>query len=171
MSNTEISKPAASEALFVKMVLDAWNFYHKRTDETLDAISDEQMMNETAPGRNTGIYLLGHLVGVNDNLFPLLGFGDRMYPELQKPFISNPDKSGIEMPPVTELRKYWKAVNEKLNQHINALQPADWFAKHTSVTAEDFAKEPHRNRLNVIISRTNHLNYHLGQLNYLKPKK
>ena len=38
------------------------------------------------------------------------------------------------------------------------------------VSAEDFAKEPHRNKLNLIINRTNHQNTHYGQLIYLKPK-
>ena len=32
------------------------------------------------------------------------------------------------------------------------------------VSDEDFAREPHRNKLNVLISQTNHLSYHPGQL-------
>jgi len=35
-------------------------------------------------------------------------------------------------------------------------------------SAEDFAKEPHRNKLNIIISRTSHLQYHTGQIALLK---
>jgi hypothetical protein len=46
----------------------------------------------------------------------------------------------------------------------------EWFNKHTAVSAEDFAKEPHRNKLNVIVNRTNHTSYHLGQLVYLVKK-
>jgi hypothetical protein len=37
-----------------------------------------------------------------------------------------------------------------------------------TVSPEDFAKEPHRNRLNVLISRTNHMANHIGQLLLLK---
>jgi hypothetical protein len=51
---------------------------------------------------------------------------------------------------------------------INALTPDEWFQKHTAVTSEDFAKEPHRNRLNIVVTRTSHLSYHLGQLVLLK---
>jgi len=40
--------------------------------------------------------------------------------------------------------------------------------KHTSVSEEDFAKEPHRNRLNVLTTRTTHLASHYGQLIFLK---
>jgi len=46
--------------------------------------------------------------------------------------------------------------------HINR-QPDEWFAKHSAVSAEDFAKEPHRNKLNILVNRTNHHSYHLGQ--------
>ena len=33
---------------------------------------------------------------------------------------------------------------------------------------EDFIKEPHRNKLNIILTRTTHLSYHTGQLALLK---
>jgi hypothetical protein len=48
------------------------------------------------------------------------------------------------------------------------MKPDDWFAKHTAVSAEDFAKEPFRNKLNIIVTRTTHLQYHIGQLQLLK---
>jgi hypothetical protein len=55
--------------------------------------------------------------------------------------------------------------------HFAKLQPEGWFEKHTSVSAEDFVKEPHRNRLNVVAGRAIHLSSHLGQLVFLQPKK
>ena len=48
------------------------------------------------------------------------------------------------------------------------LTTAQWFEKHTAVSEEDFTKEPHRNKLSVVLSRTNHLAYHVGQLALLK---
>ena len=39
----------------------------------------------------------------------------------------------------------------------------DWVGKHTAVSDEDFAKNPLRNRLAVLFSRTAHIAYHLGQ--------
>jgi hypothetical protein len=36
------------------------------------------------------------------------------------------------------------------------------------MTEEDFEKEPGRNKLSVLINRTNHMAYHLGQLVLLK---
>lgn len=166
--NEEIKQ--TSPALFVKMVIDAWQLQNKRADELIDKISDEQLMQETAPGRNTGIYLFGHLAAVNDRLFKLLAIGERLHPELDDIFLSTPDKSGKTMPSVDELKKYWNQVNTALTNHFNTMQPEEWFEKHASISAEDFAKEPHRNRLNVIITRTVHQGYHLGQMNYLLGK-
>lgn len=154
-------------ALFVKMVLSAWHLQNKIVNELLDKLSDEQLLKETAPGRNTGIYLLGHFIAINDNLFKLLGIGKRLHEELDDIFINNPDKSGKTMPPVETLRQYWNEINTTLSNHFNKMQPEEWFEKHNSISAEDFAKEPHRNKLNIIITRTVHQGYHLGQMIYL----
>ena len=154
--------------LFIKISLDAWNTHVTRVDKLLNELTDEQIKNEVAPGRNTGTYLLGHLVAVHDTLFPLLGIGEKMYPDLENIFIKNPDRSGLEKPSVKDLKNYWQLVNNKLSEHFNQFSAEEWLQKHTSVSEEDFKKEPHRNRLNVLISRTNHLAYHLGQLAFLK---
>jgi hypothetical protein len=53
-------------------------------------------------------------------------------------------------------------------QKFEATPAEAWFEKHTAVTAEEFTSEPHRNKLNIIITRTSHLQYHLGQLVLLK---
>jgi hypothetical protein len=154
--------------LLVKSVLDAWYSRVDAATKAFDSLTDEQLQNEIAPGKNRGIYLLGHLTGVHDKMLPLLNFEQQLYPQLDEPFLTKPDKSVAEIPSAKDLRAYWKNVNEKLATHFNSLQPGEWFQKHSSVSAEDFIKEPHRNRLNVVIGRTNHLAYHLGQLALLK---
>ena len=80
------------------MALDPWNTHIARADKLFNDLSDEQLKEEVAPGRNSGIYLLGHLTAVHDALFPLLGLGEKLYPQLEDIFIKNPDKSGIEKP-------------------------------------------------------------------------
>jgi len=157
-----------STALLVKMVLLQWQTQNTRIDDWLKNVPDEQMLQETAPGKNTGIYLFGHLAAVNDGLFKLLGIGERLHPELDEIFLDSPDKSNKTFPSVNQLKKYWAEINTALTTKFNAMQPEEWFERHTAVSAEDFAKEPHRNRLNVIITRTVHQGYHLGQMNYLK---
>lgn len=72
------------------------------------------------------------------------------------------------MPTVTELKENRITVNTKLGLHFQPTTIEKWFDRHTAVSAEDFVKEPHRNKLNVVISRTNHLANHIGQLLLLK---
>jgi hypothetical protein len=57
------------EQLMVKSALDAWTTHITRTDKLLQSLSDEQLQQQTAPGRNSGVYLLGHLLAVHDGLF------------------------------------------------------------------------------------------------------
>ena len=155
------------EQVFIKMALDAWQAQNAKVDKLFSTLSDEKLSSEIAPNRNSGIYLIGHLTAVNDAMLPLLGLGEKLHPELENIFIKNADKAGLEKPSVVELKKYWNEINLKLTQHFNEMKPDDWFTKHNSVSAEDFAKEPHRNKLNIIISRTIHQSYHLGQLAFM----
>ena len=154
--------------LFVKMAISAWQTQNSQVDKLLTELSDEKLMREIAPGKNTGIYLLGHLTAIHDNLFPLLGFGEKLYPQLEKIFVSSPDKSGLDFPELSEIKRYWKEVNTKLSNHVNQLSPSEWFKRHNAVSEEDFQKEPHRNKLNVLLNRTSHQSYHLGQMVLLK---
>ncbi|MEO6541247.1 MAG: DinB family protein [Ferruginibacter sp.] len=147
----------------LKMVFDRWYALIKNFDASLNALTDEQLQKEIAPGKNRGIYLLGHMIAVHDDMLVLLDMGDKLYPELNESFIGSPDKAVSDIPPATVLRTYWAKQNEVLKEKFDSLQPAEWFQKHTAVSAEDFAKEPHRNKLNIIITRTSHLAYHHGQ--------
>jgi len=158
----------AQETIFVKMALDAWDTQSGRADKLIQSLSDEALAQETAPGRNSGIYLVGHLTAVHDAMIPLLGLGDKLYPQLETIFLKNPDKSGLEKPAVADIRLYWNTVQAVLNNHFVEIKPEDWFKKHATISHEDFLKEPHRNKLSVLINRTNHLAYHLGQMAYLK---
>lgn len=159
-----------SETILIKMVLDAWHTHIKRTDDLFNSLSDDQLMKEIAPGRNRGVYLLGHLAAVHDRILPLLELGNAIHPELWDPFVERPDKEVTELPATQTLRQYWKDINTTLAGNISSLTPETWFQKHTSVSAADFALEPHRNKLNIIVNRTNHLANHLGQLLLLKER-
>lgn len=154
--------------LFIKMVLDAWNTKINSTNKLLAELSDEQLEKQVAPGKNTGVYLLGHLTAINNRMITLLGLGNELHPALYKPFVDSAEKDIAEKPSVKELRQAWTDVNQELDRLFAKVQPDEWFKRHNSVSDDAFSKEPHRNKLNVIINRTNHLDYHLGQLILLK---
>lgn len=170
MSSNQSTQATTEKEVFIKMVISYWRVVNSRVTDLFNKLNDEELSAETAPGRNTGVYLLGHLAAVHDAMFTILGFGDRLCPGLDEVFLNNPDKSGLEKPPVSVLRECWNQVSSQLQQHIDATEADEWFARHNAVSAEDFAKEPHRNKLNIIINRTNHLSTHLGQLIYLVKK-
>jgi hypothetical protein len=155
-------------ALFVKMVIDRWNGSIANLNKLLVSLTDEQLEKEIAPGKNRGTYLLGHLIAVHDDMLKLLDMGEKLFPELFEPFIKQADKVATHMPTAANLRNMWEKQNTLLQEKFEAMKPEDWFKKHTSVTEEEFANEPHRNKLNIIITRTSHLQYHSGQIVLLK---
>lgn len=167
---TTATDNTATQIVFIKMAISAWDSHNARVNKLVTSLSDDEWLADTAPGRNSGVYLLGHLIAVSDGLFPILGFGERLYPRLENVFLESPDKSGLPTPSLAELKEYWKNVNAKLSEHISQMPADEWFTRHNSVSEADFAKEPHRNKLNIIINRTNHTSYHLGQLVYLAKK-
>jgi hypothetical protein len=158
----------APNELFAATVLANWELALKRINALFERATDADLLKPIAPGKNRVIYLLGHLVAIHDNMVPLLGLGDKRYPELDAPFIHNPDNPETKLPSPAELRQQWKAINTFLTEQLQGWKPEEWLQKHTAVSAEDFAKEPHRNRLNIVLSRTGHVSYHAGQLALLK---
>lgn len=165
---TAINIPKSQE-IFIKMVLDAWHSKISQVDKLLSELSDEQLLKEVAPGRNRGIYLLGHITALADSIFPLLGH-EKIAPHLFKPFVLTSDKENGELPGVSELRQEWMKVNAVIAEKMAAINSNEWFQKHTSISEEDFVKEPHRNKLNVVLSRVSHMDYHLGQMQFLKTR-
>jgi hypothetical protein len=51
---------------------------------------------------------------------------------------------------------------------VEVMAPLDWLKKHAAVSEEDFIKDPTRNRIAVLESRTAHAMYHAGQVRLLK---
>lgn len=158
----------SSTSTMVKMIFDRWNGSITNWDTLLNTLTDEQLQQEIAPNKNRGIYLLGHLIAVHDDMIVLLNMGSKLYPELRKPFIESRDKSVAELPAAAELRACWAKQCEVLKKKVESMQTEEWFEKHTAVSDEDFSKEPNRNKLNIILTRTTHLAYHTGQLVLLK---
>jgi DinB superfamily len=158
-----MTKILTEEELFLSGALSAWKTNIERAEELFFALPSAQLDKEIAPGKNRLIYLWGHLTAVHDGMLPLLGFGPRLHPELDVPFISKPDKAVANLPSAEEVKKSWNEVNGKLRDGFAGLSATDWLAKHAAVSGEDFAKDPLRNRFAILLSRTNHLSYHLGQ--------
>lgn len=154
--------------LAVKIVLDGFKRSLKSASKVFNELPEDDLLQEIVPTKNSGLYLLGHLIAVHDNMFPLLGLRDSLYPELIEVFIKNPDKSELPKPSIAQLKLQWEEIHQLLISNLESLTNEQWFEKHTAVSDEDFITEPHRNRLNVVLSRSNHLSYHIGQISLLR---
>jgi hypothetical protein len=152
-----------SEQALVTSAVNSWKTSIERADKIFSPLNDEQLQKEVAPGKNRLIYLLGHLTAVHDRMLPLLGLGERLHPELDPLFITSPDRTVAELPAAGDLKKSWNDVNGKLSAGFASLSPAQWLEKHSSVSEEDFAKDPSRNRFAILLSRTAHIAFHVGQ--------
>jgi hypothetical protein len=136
---------------------------HRQSRRLFSPLNEEQLQKEVAPGKNRLIYLWGHLTAVHDRMLPLLGLGERLHPELDPIFITSPDRTIAKLPAAEEIKKSWSEVNSRLLAGLEGLSPAQWLEKHSSVSEEDFAKDPSRNRFAILLSRTAHIAFHVGQ--------
>jgi hypothetical protein len=153
----------STETLLIESALLIWKQNVDRADKFFSGLSEQQLSQEIAPGKNRLIYLWGHLTAVSDAMLPLLGLGSRLHPELDEIFIKNPDRASADNVSGKVLKGYWDEVNEALWMKISKLSASEWVQKHASVSEEDFAREPHRNRFTVLLGRSAHLAYHFGQ--------
>jgi hypothetical protein len=151
------------EQVFIDAAIRSWQQVVTRVDKLCSNLSEERVLTEVAPGNNRLIYLWGHLTAMHDGMFPVLRLGERLHPELDAVFVSQPDRS-VPLPPAAEIKKYWDEVHAELFSRFSTLGTHDWLQRHGSVSAEEFDLDPARNRLAVLLNRTNHVSYHLGQM-------
>ena len=152
-----------NEGSYAALGLKVWKAQIERADKLFGSLSSEDVLREIAPGRNRLLYLWGHLTAIHDAMLPLLGIGERLHPEFDAAFVSNPDKSQVVIPSHEQVRQAWKTVNGELSKGFEKMSGPDWIQRHAAVSEEDFAKDASRNRFAILLSRTNHLSYHLGQ--------
>ncbi len=96
-------------------------------------------------------------------MLPLLGLSERLHPECDVAFVSNPDKPWAGIPSHEQVRRAWNVVNAELLTEFEKLSWSDWVQRHSAVSGEDFSKDASRNRFSILLSRANHLSHHLGQ--------
>ena len=152
-----------NEGSCIALALKVWKTQIDRADKLFRSLSSEDVLREIAPGRNRLVYLWGHLTAIHDAMLPLLGLGERLHPEFDVAFVANPDKSQAGIPSHEEVRRAWNVVNAELRKGFEKMSWSDWVQRHSAVSEEDFAKDASRNRFSILLSRTNHLSYHLGQ--------
>ena len=153
-----------TEAPYTDTALHGWKLIVARLDKMFSSMNDEELLREVAPGRNRVFYLMGHLTAVPDRLLWMQGLGERLHPELDDDFLINADRVTADRVAPETVPLAWSEVNARLTAAMAALPPEEWLKKHGAVSDEDFAKDPLRNRLSVLQTRTTHAGFHAGQI-------
>jgi hypothetical protein len=159
----------ASDDVLIQTTISSWEQVIKRVGSLCLSCSEQQLLDEVAPGRNRILYLWGHLTAVNDAMFSVLRLGEQLHPELDAVFIAQPDRS-VPLPTSAEIAKCWEDVQTDLLSRFKTLSSKEWLERHGYVSPEEFEANPARNRLTVLLGRTNHASYHFGQMMLAKLK-
>jgi DinB superfamily len=141
-----------------------WEAYNRRMQKTLDTISEESFNKPVVPDGNSPSWLMGHLADTDDALLELFGIRQRMFPELAAIYHHERGANQAGHLPKEELMTKWIAIVAELDRAFKRMSEKEWHGRHMAVSVEDFKKEPHRNKLNVMLSRVTHKASHLGQI-------
>ena len=138
-------------------------------DMYLDELSDDELRSDIMPGKNHGVWVLGHLVASDDTLSEYLGYGPQLFPETQVYSQGSKLMPVENCKPTNVLRGQWKQVCEKNEQVYRQLIDEELDQPHLMISGnpeEDFFKT----KQGVIIYWTLHQAHHAGQLALLLAK-
>jgi hypothetical protein len=158
------------DQILIAAAISSWQQVVTRVGALCLSLNEEQLLVEVAPGKNRILYLWGHLTAVHDAMFSILRAGERLHPELDAIFITQPDRSK-PLPKSAEIAKCWEAIHPALLSTFATFGPHEWLERHGNVSAEEFEENLTRNRLAVLLNRTNHASYHFGQMMLAKLKE
>ena len=151
------------DQIFIAAAISSWQQVVTRVGALCLSLNEEQLLVEVAPGKNRILYLWGHLTAIHDAMFSVLRLGERLHPELDAIFITQPDRS-MPLQTSAEIAECWEGIHTELLSRFTSLSPNEWLERHGNVSAEEFEQNSTRNRLAVLLNRTNHASYHFGQM-------
>src|SRR5437016_9499711 len=108
------------ETSLIDSALRNWRSTVDRAGKLFGNLSQEQLLQEVAPGKNRLIYLWGHLTAFNDALIPLLGFGPRIHPEIDLMFVANPDRTVSTILLGEDLKIIWQETSSFCGQDFQS---------------------------------------------------
>jgi len=132
----------------------------------IEPLSDEEFKMELSPGKNNGVWLLGHLIVSDDDFSEFMGKGEAIFPQYIIFFGQGSKILPAESyPPVTELKDAWKKVCDKNRKIYSGLSDDELQQPHALV--KDFDIDYFKTKERVIMAWHLHQLYHAGQLGIL----
>lgn len=136
----------------------------------LHAIKDDELLIEIVPGRNHGVWILGHLIASDDDLSLYITKEPILFPELQEFFKQGSTLQEIEKyPPIPDLREKWKKVCEKNENVFNQLTD-EMLDEYHEMIKGDPEQDYFKTKEVVLINWTFHQIHMAGQLALLLGK-
>lgn len=133
---------------------------------TIEPLSDEEFKMELSPGKNHGVWLMGHLVTSDDDFSMFMGKSEVMFPEYYELFGQGSKLLPPESyPPVSELKDAWEKVCEKNRKIYTELTDDELQQPHALV--KDYERDYFKTKERVIMAWHLHQLYHAGQLGIL----
>ncbi len=133
---------------------------------SINPLTNEDLKMELSPGKNHGIWLLGHLVVCDDDFSLYMGKGELLYPEIYEIFgYGSKPLPPEEYWPAEKLRECWKKVCEKNRKIYSELTDAELKEQHAKV--EDIEKDYFKTKERICTYWQLHQMYHAGQLGIL----
>ena len=150
--------------LLAKQYLDSSGW----ADWIISSLSDDDLKKEVSPGKNHGVWLLGHLITCEDDFALFMGKGEITYPDYHDMFAEETKPLSFDnYPPINEMRTKWKEMLEKNKKIYSELKDSELQEPHAQRKGEnDFCKT----KEDVAVHWQLHLMYHVGQLSVLIPK-
>lgn len=146
---------------------EQWKIYTNWINGHLSKLSDEQLKHTIAPGKNHGVWLLGHLIESEDDLCKYLGKGPMLFPQYEALFGQGSTLRSVEeYPPISQLRSEWQQILERNDTLLSQIKDEEWNEPHALLTPEqpdDFFRTKGR----CISIWQLHQMYHCGQLTVL----
>ncbi len=151
----------------VETIHQQWQTVTYIINEQLKALTDEELGRELAPGKNHGLWLLGHLITSEDFYNKYLRGEKLCFPEYEK--LCGMGATLLppgDFPKPAAMREHWQQVLDRNEKLLSELTDEDWDQPHCQPGGGeegDFFKT----KGGFITFMSSHEMYHSGQLGIL----
>lgn len=154
------------ENITVKALHEQWKIMAGWISGNLKSLTDDEIKVSLAPGKNHGVWILGHLIQSEDELSIFLGRGPYLYPENEQLFSQGSKLQDVgSYPPVEILRKQWENVKSKNDSLLSGIRDEELNEPHCGSLPDSFEGEDFfRTKGRCIMIWNLHQMYHNGQL-------
>lgn len=132
----------------------------------INILSDEEFRLEISPGKNHGVWILGHLISSDDDFSVYMGKGELLFPDYAGLFGQGSTLQPPEnYPPVSELKKKWSILFEKNRKIYSELK--DHELDEIPENADENFRSYFKTKGTVVMAWQLHQIYHGGQLSVI----